>query len=167
MSYANRRYHRAVRALLVAGALLLAGRPGGAAELAAFVSGATPGANWSGTGFGVSLTITLLNLVGVELEGARQGGPVTDSNMLSASGRAFLAPPIGRFVPYGGLAIGAYRQTLGSRDQWGTMGGIFVGAKIKLPLGFLIKGEYEWVRLPTDALIPMDARYYGGVGISF
>src|SRR5260370_29213655 len=120
MSHSGRRYHRAVRALLVA-ALLLACRPGGAAELAAFVSGAPPGPKWSGTGFGLSLTITLLNLVGVELEGARQGGAVTDSNMLSASGRAFLAPPLGRFVPYGGLAVGAYRQTLGSRDQWGTV----------------------------------------------
>jgi hypothetical protein len=166
MSYTGRRFHGAVRALLLA-ALLLVCRPAGAAELAAFVSGATPGPNWSGTGFGVSLTITLLNLVGVELEGARQGGVVTDSNMLSASGRAFLAPPIGRFVPYGGLAVGAYRQTLGSRDQWGTVSGVFVGARIKLPLGLLIKGEYEWVHLPSDALMAMDGRYYGGVGISF
>jgi hypothetical protein len=166
MSHSDRRYHRAVRALLVA-ALLLACRPGGAAELAAFVSGATPGPNWSGGGFGVSLTITLLNLVGLELEGARQGGVATDSSMLSASGRAFLAPPIGRFVPYGGLAVGAYKQTLGSHDQWGTVSGVFVGARIKLPLGLLIKGEYEWVNLPNDALMKMDGRYYGGVGISF
>jgi hypothetical protein len=166
MSHADCRFRRAVRALLVA-TVLLACRPAGAAELAAFVSGASPGSNWSGTGFGVSLTITLLNLVGVELEGARQGGVVTDSNMLSASGRAFLAPPIGRFVPYGGLAVGAYRQTLGSRDQWGTVSGVFVGARIKLPLGLLIKGEYEWVHLPDNALMKMDGRYYGGVGISF
>jgi hypothetical protein len=166
MSYVDRRFHRALRALLVAAAFL-ACRAVGAAELAAFVSGATPGPNWSGTGFGASLTITLLNLVGVELEGARQGGVLTDSSMLSGSGRAFLAPPIGRFVPYGGLAVGAYRQTLGSRDQWGTLTGVFVGARIKLPLGLLIKGEYEWVHLPTDALIAMDGRYYGGVGISF
>jgi hypothetical protein len=166
MSHSDRRYHRTVRALLVA-ALLLACRPGGAAELAAFVSGATPGPNWSGGGFGVSLTITLLNLVGLEVEGARQGGVATDSSMLSASGRAFLAPPIGRFVPYGGLAVGAYKQTLGSHDQWGTVSGVFVGARIKLPLGILIKGEYEWVNLPNDALMKMDGRYYGGVGISF
>jgi hypothetical protein len=166
MSHSDRRLHRAVRAVLVA-ALLLACQSGGAAELAVFVSGATPGPNWSGGGFGGSLTITLLNLVGLELEGARQGGVVTDSSMLSASGRAFLAPPIGRFVPYGGLAVGAYKQTLGTRDQWGTVSGVFVGARIRLPLGLLIKGEYEWVNLPSDALMKMDGRYYGGVGISF
>src|SRR5258708_5103203 len=134
MSHSGRRCHRAVRALLVA-ALLLACRPGGAAELAAFVSGATPGPNWSGGGFGVSLAIT--------------------------------PPPLGPFVPYGGLGVGAYKQNLASHDQWGTVSGVFVGARIKLPLGILIKGEYEWVTLPNDALMKMDGRYYGGVGISF
>jgi hypothetical protein len=152
--------------VLVVCALVLAPQPGGAAELAAFVSGATPGANWSG-GFGGSLTITLLNLVGLELEGSRQGGALTDSSMVRGAGRAFLAPPIGRFVPYGGLSIGAYRQSLGPQSQTGTVSGVFIGARIKLPLGLLVKGEYEWVHLPSDALIPMDARIYGGVGISF
>jgi hypothetical protein len=166
MLYPNRRIGGAARAALIAGALLLASKPGSAAELAVFASGATPGPNWNG-GFGVSLTITLLNLVGVELEGARQGGAIMGSEMLSASGRAFLAPPFGRFVPYGGFAAGAYKQSLGSQDQWGTVTGAFVGARIKLPLGLLIKGEYEWVHVPTDALIPIDGRFYGGVGISF
>jgi hypothetical protein len=87
--------------------------------------------------------------------------------MLTGSGRAFLAPPIGRFVPYGGLSVGVYRQTLGSQDQNGTMTGAFLGLRIRLPAGLLIKGEYEWVHLPDDALIPMDHRYYGGVGIRF
>jgi hypothetical protein len=166
MSYLKRCFGRALGVALLAAALLLAPRAGEAAELAVFLSGADPGPNWSG-GFGASLTITLLDLVGLELEGARQGGSLTDSQMLTGSARAFLAPPIGRFVPYGGLSVGVYRQSLGAQDQNGTVTGVFLGARIRLPAGLLIKGEYEWVHLPDDALIPMDHRYYGGVGIRF
>jgi len=141
-------------------------RPSSAAELAVFVSGARPGSEW-GRGVGGSFTFTVLNLVGLELEGARQGGDVADSSMVSVSGRAFLAPTIGRLVPYGGVSVGAYRQKRGALDDWGTLEGAFLGAKLKLPLGVIVKAEYQRLVLPSAALIPMDARYYGGVGISF
>jgi hypothetical protein len=42
-----------------------------------------------------------------------------------------------------------------------------VGVKFKFPLGVLVKGEYQWVHMPEDALILMDNRYYFGAGLTF
>ena len=149
--------------LLVLCALPRTARP---AELAVFVSGAHEGTDWGG-GVGGSFTFVLLNLVGLEVEGARQAGDIPDSSMVSVSGRAFLGPSIGRFVLYGGLSVGVYRQTLGPLDDWGTASGAFLGLKLKLPLGVVVKTEYQRVSLPDAALIPMKARYSLGAGISF
>lgn len=137
-----------------------------AAEIAVFVSGARQGADW-GAGAGGSFTFVLLNLVGLEVEGARQKGDNPDSSMFSISGRAFLGPTIGRLVPYAGLSVGVYRQSLRTQDDWGTASGAFLGLKLKLPLGVIAKAEYQRVSLPDAALIPMDARYYVGAGLSF
>src|SRR5262249_17799997 len=137
-----------------------------AADLGVFVSGADPSAFWS-PGFGGHLGLTPFNIVGLEIEGAKQNGEVADSSMFSLSGRAFLAPSFGRFVPYGGLSIGGFRETLGNQDDWKRRSSVFVGAKLKFPLGLTFRGEYEWVDVSNEALIPMDHRYYGGVGFSF
>ena len=151
---------------LLVSAVLLLPKAASPAELTAFISGATPGDFW-GTGFGGSLAITLFDLGGIEIEGARQGGEVPESSIFSLSGRVFLAPPTGRLVPYGGLAFGGYRVTLGGNDDWGTLRGIFLGAKLKIGLGFQIRGEYEWVHVPDGALLPMDGRYSLGATLRF
>jgi len=137
-----------------------------AADIGVFVSGADPSAFWS-HGFGGYLGITLFNVVGLEIEGAKQNGEVADSSMFSLSGRAFLAPSFGRLVPYGGLSFGGFRESLGDQDDWKRRTSVFVGAKLKFPLGLTFRGEYEWVDVSNDSLIPMDHRYYGGVGFSF
>jgi hypothetical protein len=152
-----------VLAVLIVPALLPL--PAAAAEIGVFVSGAEPGSFW-GTGYGAFVGISLFNVLGLELEGARQGGDVPDSSMLSLSGRAYLAPSIGRLAPYAGLSIGEYRQTLGSADEWGRRSSVFVGAKLKFPL-IVLRAEYEWVDVSREALIPFDNRFYGGFGISF
>lgn len=149
------------------GAILAADAPrASAAELTLFVSGATPSLAWTG-GVGGAFAITLFNIGGVEVEGAHQGGEVLDSGLLTLSGRVFIAPPIGRFVPYAGLSAGAYRATLGSEDDWGTTSGVFVGVKLKLALGLSVRGEYQWTHFPEGALVPMDARYSAGLSLSF
>ncbi len=154
-------------AFLLFGAILAAGAPrASAAELTLFVSGASPSLAWKG-GVGGAFAITLFNIGGVEVEGAHQGGEVLDSGLLTVSGRIFIAPPIGRFVPYAGLSAGAYRATLGSEDDWGTTSGVFVGAKLKLALGLSVRGEYQWTHFPEGALVPMDARYSAGLSLSF
>lgn len=140
--------------------------PARAAELAAFVSGASPSELW-GSGYGGSLGITLFTVLGLELEGAKQGGQTAASDMWSVSGRAYVSPTLGRLVPYVGLSTGFYRQSLGTRHDTGSLSGVFVGLKVKFPLGVLVKAEYQRVRLPDEALIKMDGRYLGGVGFSF
>ena len=36
---------------------------------------------------------------------------------------------------------------------------MFAGLKFKFPLGVIVKGEYQWVHLPEDAVIKMDNKY--------
>jgi hypothetical protein len=151
---------------MLASAFALASSPASASEVTLFLSGAKPSLAWK-QGFGGAFGITLFNVGGLEVEGAHQTGEVVDSGLLTLSGRVFIAPTFGRVVPYGGLSVGAYRATLGSDDDWGTMTGVFVGAKLKLPLGLLLRGEYQWTHFPEGALVPMDARYYAGVGLGF
>jgi len=143
-----------------------AAAPAQAAEIAAFVSGANPDPLW-GTGFGGSLGLTLFNIVGLEGEVAWQGGQTAASEMWSGSGRAYIGPSIGRFVPYAGISTGVYRQSLAGVSDTGTFSGVFVGAKFKLPLGVVIKAEYQWVHMPEDAVIAMEDRYFVGAGLSF
>ena len=106
-----------VLASVVVGFATLGRSRADAADIGVFVSGADPGAFW-GHGFGGYLGISLFNIVGLEIEGAKQNGEVPDSSMLSLSGRAFLAPSFGRFVPYGGLSFGGFRESLGNQDDW-------------------------------------------------
>lgn len=152
--------------ILVAAVAVLTPRPSTALEATLFVSGASPSELWSG-GVGGALSLGLFDVAGVEVEGAHQALEGGGSGILTLSGRAYLAPSIGRLVPYVGLSAGVRRETAISESDWGTTTGIFVGAKLKLPLGLRLRAEYQWVHLPEDVLIPMDGRYYGGIGLAF
>ena len=140
--------------------------PASALEATLFVSGASPSDLWGGGGGG-ALSIGLFDVAAVEIEGAKQSLDGGSTGMLSLSGRAMLAPTFGRIIPYAGLSAGVRRETAVSTSDWGTLSGVFVGAKLKLPLGLRLRAEYQWVHLPQDALIPMDRRYSGGLGLAF
>ncbi len=161
---------RSLPLLLLAGLALVA-RPASAAEITAFVSGAGApnGQDVWGGGWGGMLTISLFNIVHLEIEGAHQGGSSTrtDTSILTVAGKAYFGPSIGRFVPYVGLGGGAYRETLPGLSDDGTMGLVFAGAKLKFPFGLVIRGEYQWVNLPTGVPLGMDHRYFAGAGLSF
>jgi hypothetical protein len=137
-----------------------------AAEITAFAVGADPGANWK-TGYGGMLTITLFNIVGGELEGAYQGSDFAETSVVSGAAKAYIGPSIGRFVPYAGLGVGAYRESLPSKSDQGTYGMVFAGAKLKFPFGLVIRGEYQWLDLPDDVLLKLDNRYLLALGLSF
>jgi hypothetical protein len=137
-----------------------------AAEITAFATGAEPGATWK-TGYGGMLTITLFNFVGGELEGAYQGSDFADTSIASGAAKAYLGPSIGRFVPYAGLGAGAYRESLPGRSDQGTYGLVFAGAKLKFPFGLVVRGEYQWITMPSDVLVPLDNRYLFAAGLSF
>jgi hypothetical protein len=158
---------RAGRSAALLGLLLAAAATESrAAEIAAFLTGAAPGDTWK-TGYGGLLTITLFNFVGGELEGAYQGSDLGDTSIVSGAAKAYLGPSIGRFVPYVGLGAGAYRESLPGRSDQGTYGLVFVGAKLKFPFGLVIRGEYQWITMPSDVLAPLDNRYLFAAGLSF
>jgi hypothetical protein len=153
-------------AALVAGLLILAPAPARAAEITVFLSGASPGEVW-GSGFGGMLTITLFNVVGAEVEGARQGGEAGIGSLWTLSGKAYIGPSFGRLVPYVGIGAGAYHESLPAADDNGTLGSVFLGAKLKFPFGLVVRAEYQWLSLPEAAPVPMDHRYFVGLGLGF
>jgi hypothetical protein len=145
---------------------LLPARAASPAEISAFMTGGQPGEVWK-TGYGGMLTITLFNFVGGELEGAYQGSELAETSVVSGAAKAYLGPSIGRFVPYAGLGAGAYRESLPGRSDQGTYALVFVGAKLKFPFGLVVRGEYQWLDLPEEVLLPLDNRYLFAVGLSF
>jgi hypothetical protein len=155
-----------LRVLLVAGLLFAATGPVRPAEIGAFLSGADPGESWS-AGWGGTLTITLFNLVGGELEGAWQGSELPSTSLFTLSAKAYIGPSFGRLVPYGGIGAGVYREAvLGDSDN-GTLGLVFLGLKLKFPFGLVVRGEFQWVDVPTPAPVDLDHRYFIGLGLAF
>jgi len=137
-----------------------------AAEITAFATGASPGETWN-TGYGGMLTITLFNIVHGDVEGAWQGSPLADTSIATAAAKAYIGPSIGRFVPYAGLGVGVYRESLPTKSDQGTSGLVFAGAKLKFPFGLVLRAEYQWISLPDEVLLPLDNRYLFAAGLSF
>lgn len=146
--------------------LLAAAAPSGAAELTGFATGASPGDTWK-LGYGGMLTITLFNVVGGELEGAYQGSEIPETSIVSGAAKAYLGPTIGSLVPYAGLGVGVYRQSLPTKSDQGTYGLLFLGAKLKFPFGLVVRGEYQWLDMPDEVSLAFDNRYLFAVGVSF
>ena len=158
---------RAVLPLLALAALSLSvPAPSEGAEIAAFATGGKPGETWN-TGFGGMLTITLFNIVHGEIEGAWQSSALPGTSIGTLAGKAYLGPSIGRFVPYVGLGAGVYRLSLPNGSDQGSLGSFFMGAKLKFPLGLVIRAEYQWLKLPQGTLLPLDQRFFVGAGLSF
>ena len=126
-------------ALVLSLAALAPTTPAKAAEIAVHLGTGSPTANW-GTSWGGSLTITL--------------------------SKAYLGPSIGRFVPYAGIGAGLYHDNKPVDDDEGTTGLVFVGLKLKFPMGLVLRGEYQWLDLPDAAPVKLDNRYFFGVGLS-
>lgn len=136
-----------------------------AAELSAFFVTGGPGA-W-GTGAGGALTITILDIAAVEGEIANMVGEVLDQDMWTASGAALIRPTFGRFQPFGGLAVGVYRQSAGPNSVSGTSSALVLGLKVKLVLGVGLKAEYRRIGLTDTPLIDLRDRYSIGAALTF
>ncbi|HSD65564.1 MAG TPA: hypothetical protein VLF95_02630 [Vicinamibacteria bacterium] len=156
----------AVVAVVLLAALASSVRPAEAAEISAFVAGGKPGDKW-GAGYGGMLTITLFNIVGGEIEGAWQRGDLADTSIGTLAAKAYVGPSIGRLVPYVGLGVGVYRESLPAKTDQGSSGLVFAGAKLKFPFGLVIRAEYQRLKLPDEVLVPLDNRYLFAAGLSF
>jgi hypothetical protein len=137
-----------------------------AAEISAFVSKGRPGEAWSG-GWGGMLTITFFDVVHGEIEGAYQGSSLVDTHLLTASGKAYVGPTLGRLVPYAGLGAGVYHESIAGGSDSGTLGSVFVGLKLKFPVGLVLRAEYQWINMPQAAPLKLDSRYLFAAGLRF
>jgi hypothetical protein len=153
-------------ALLLAALTLVPAPPARGAEISLLVGAGNPDTAW-GTLWGGMLTITLFSFVHGEVEGTWQGGDLEGTSLYSAAAKAYLGPTFGRFVPYGGIGAGVYHESLSIDDDQGTTGLVFVGAKLKFPMGLVLRGEYQWVDLPDAAPVQLDNRYFFAIGLSF
>ena len=150
---------------LLVGALLLPVAAAEGGDVIAFVAAASPTGNWS-RGYGAALSSTWFQVLSFEGEAARIPGERTDTTMTTFTGSALLAPPIGFLVPYGGVGVGVFQQTVGGENDRGTLRAFVLGAKLKLGL-LVLKGEYRNLQLSGDPLLAMDRRISAGAGISF
>jgi len=144
----------------------MAGAPAAeAGDVTAFVTFPSPSDAWS-RGYGAALTSTWFHVVGLEAEAARMPLDGAAGTMTSFTGSVMLAPPVGVIVPYGGLGVGLFRQSLSTTADTGTLKCFILGVKVKLGL-LVVRGDYRSLRLSGDPLLPMDKRISIGAGISF
>ncbi|MET0553659.1 MAG: hypothetical protein ABW221_11520 [Vicinamibacteria bacterium] len=136
-----------------------------AGDVTVFATIPSPSDQWN-RGYGAALTSTWFQAINLEGEAARMPGDVGNANMTSFTGSALLAPPLGAIVPYGGVGIGLFRQTVGSTSDTGVLRCFVLGLKVKLGLA-LVKGEYRRISLSGEPLLPMDRRISFGAGVSF
>jgi hypothetical protein len=156
----------ALRVLSLAVLALLLGASGAAAgDVTVFTTFPSPSDQWN-RGYGAALSTTWFQAINLEGEAARIPGELGDANMTSFTGSALVAPPLGPLVPYGGVGIGLFRQTVGDDNDTGVVRCFVLGAKLKVGLAVL-KGEYRRIDLSGEPLIPMDRRVSFGVGVSF
>jgi hypothetical protein len=160
------RRRAALVVLLLAVVTLVPAAPVRAAEISVLVGSGSPSTAW-GTLWGGMLTISLFNIVYGEIEGARQGGAFDGTSLYSAAAKAYVGPTFGRLVPYGGIGVGVYHESLPSATDQGTTGLVFAGVKLKFPFGLVLRGEYQWVNMPDAVLAPLDKRYFVAAGLSF
>ncbi|HVR71308.1 MAG TPA: hypothetical protein VMT87_10740 [Vicinamibacteria bacterium] len=155
----------------LAGALAVAlflGSPGGAraGDITVFATFPSPAENWN-RGYGAALSSTWFRVLTFEGEAARVPGETPDVGMTSFTASALLAPPIGGLIPYGGLGVGLFRQTLGSEADTGTLRALVLGVKLRIQDLLVLKAEYRRLELSGDPLLAMDTRVSFGAGIAF
>jgi len=145
---------------------LLAASSGRAGDVTVFVARPDPSEPWR-EGFGATLGAGILGLGALEVEAVRFAADGPEGDMTSFSGTALIAPSVGPLVPFAGLGLGLYRQSLGSASQTDVVRSFAAGLKINVGRVFVIRGEYRRLTFAGTPLIEMDRRYSLGAGIQF
>lgn len=153
--------------LACAAALVLAPAPPAAAgDVIVFAAFPSPTDTWD-RGWGAAISSTWFRILNFEGEGARLPGDSADAAMTSFMGSALVAPPVGFLTPYGGLAIGVSRQTLGTLSDTSVIRALVLGLKVRIGPVFVIKGDYRRLSFSGDPLLEMTHRVSAGAGIAF
>lgn len=168
MLKAPRRLFRAPLLGLVCGmaAVLAPAPPAAAGDVIVFAALPSPTDTWD-RGWGAAISSTWFRILNFEGEGARLPGDSADANMTSFMGSALVAPPVGILTPYGGLAIGVSRQTLGTLSDTSVVRALVLGVKVKIGPVFVVKGDYRRLSFSGEPLLQMTHRVSAGAGIAF
>ena len=151
----------------LAGALLVAlPATAPAGDVTVFVTLPFPAENWA-RGYGAALSSTWFKVLTFEGEAARVPGESPEAGMTSFTASALLSPPIGGLIPYGGVGLGLFRQTLGSESDLGRLRALVLGTKLRLKDLIVLRAEYRVLELSGDPLLAMDRRLSFGAGIAF
>ena len=102
-----------------------------------------------------------------EVEGAYRARRRDGTEPLHGGRQGLPRPDVRRFVPYGGIGAGVYHENTAGRRRRGHDRAVFVGLKLKFPMGLVLRGEYQWLDMPDAAPVKLDNRYFFGVGLSF
>ena len=137
-----------------------------AGDVTVFATFPTPTETWQ-RGYGAALSSTWFRVLTFEGEAARIPGETSDRGMTSFTASALLSPPIGGLIPYGGLGVGLFRQTLGDDADTGRLRALVLGVKIRVKDLLVLKGEWRRLELSGDPLLAMDSRISVGAGIAF
>jgi hypothetical protein len=140
--------------------------PAAAGDVTVFVALPSPTETW-GRGYGAALSSTWFRVLTFEGEAARVPGKTPDAGMTSFTASALLSPPIGSLIPYGGVGVGLFRQTLGTESDLGRLRALVLGVKLRLQDLIVLKAEYRRLELSGDPLLTMDSRVSFGAGIAF
>jgi hypothetical protein len=136
-------------------------------DIIVFATLPSPTETWD-RGYGAALSSTWFRVLTFEGEAARVPGSISDRGITSFTASALLSPPIGGLIPYGGLGVGLFRQTIGSASSdTGRLRALVFGVKLRIKELLVLKGEYRRIELSGNPLLAMDSRVSVGAGIAF
>lgn len=120
-------------------------------------------------GMGATLTLGLVKVAQVELEGARGMDAQGVLRMTYFTGGAALKLPFTKVTPFAGVGVGIYHQSVGDSWMINTHGVAFAGVKVRIADLLVLRGEYRRFQMrglstPFQAL---ESRVTLGAGIAF
>jgi hypothetical protein len=151
---------------LVAVMLVTAAPEVRAGEITLFASADRPTTVWN-YGQGGALSLGLLKLISLEVEGARSLSEDGDTRMTYFTFGAGLRLPITSVTPFAGMGVGIYYQSQPSHWQLHTFDSYFAGAKTRIKDLVVLRAEYRYYVLRADPFRPFESRFSVGAGIAF
>lgn len=137
-----------------------------AGEITIFASKSAPSAVW-GTGQGALLSMGLLKVVLLEVEGARDLTDSGDTRMTYFTCGAAIKPPLTKITPFAGVGAGLYYQSQAQGWRLRTLDSYYFGVKARLYDLIVLRAEYRHFVLRGSPYQTLDSRLSAGAGIAF
>jgi hypothetical protein len=137
-----------------------------AGEITIFASKSAPAATW-GTGQGALLSMGLMKVLLLEVEGARGLTDSGDTRMTYFTCGAALKAPLTKVTPFAGVGAGLYYQTQAQDWKLNALDSYYVGVKARLYDLIVLRAEYRHFVLRGSPYQTLDSRLSAGAGIAF